>query len=198
MTAMIFGAGFQIFAMFLVGAGLMRLGLFEARRRAWHWGLLTVGALVGVPLSVVATRLTLSGDGGLVQGQSLNLLSGPLVSLGYLAAIVLLVAWTDARPGGALRRPIEGLAFGGRMALTHYLSQSLIASAIMYGWGLGLYGQTTTTQRIAIVFVVFLVQILISGPWLRRFRFGPAEWLWRWATYLERPAFRRSSDRPVA
>jgi uncharacterized protein len=70
------------------------------------------------------------------------------------------------------------------MALTNYLMQSVIATTIFYYYGLGLFGQTTEVQRIGIVFAVYLLQLLLSVLWLRVFRFGPMEWLWRSLTYL--------------
>jgi uncharacterized protein len=71
----------------------------------------------------------------------------------------------------------------GQMALTNYLLQSLICTFIFYGWGLGLAGKVRAVHLLPITLAVFIVEALISRAWLSRFRFGPAEWLWRSMTY---------------
>ena len=68
------------------------------------------------------------------------------------------------------------------MALTHYLMQSLVASTLCYGYGLGQFDQWGPAMLLALAVVVFALQVLASHWWLARFRFGPVEWLWRWWT----------------
>jgi uncharacterized protein len=73
----------------------------------------------------------------------------------------------------------------GRMALTVYLSGTLMFTTLFYGWGfaqLFLLGPAATTAY-AILF--FVIQLVFCSWWLHRFRFGPAEWLWRSLTYLK-------------
>ena len=79
-------------------------------------------------------------------------------------------------------RPLENL---GRMALTVYLSGTLMFTSLFYGWGFGqlfLLGPAATTMY-AVLF--FVLQSMFCNWWLKRFRFGPAEWLWRSLTYLK-------------
>jgi uncharacterized protein len=99
----------------------------------------------------------------------------------YLAALVLLMQRPRARRVLALLAPV------GRMPLTTYLSQSLICTAIFYGWGLGRAFTLRSTACVGLALAVFAVQLLVAQLWLRRFRFGPAEWLWRALVYLQRP-----------
>jgi uncharacterized protein len=84
---------------------------------------------------------------------------------------------------------IRVLAPFGRMALTNYLCQSLVMSSIFFGYGLGYWGLGRAWQ---LVFAVALcaLQIAFSHWWLARFRYGPAEWLWRAVTYMKIPAMR--------
>ena len=77
------------------------------------------------------------------------------------------------------------------MALTSYLTQSIVLSVIFYGWGLGLYGRLGEARAAAIGVTIFGVQAVLSAAWLRRYRFGPVEWLWRSFTYGERQPMRR-------
>jgi uncharacterized protein len=67
----------------------------------------------------------------------------------------------------------------GRMALTNYLGQTIIATFIFYGFGLGLYGQIDRTGQLLIVLGVWAFQLIFSPIWLRHFHYGPIEWLWR-------------------
>ena len=75
------------------------------------------------------------------------------------------------------------LAAPGRMALTNYISQSLIGILLFYGLGFGLGTRFGLTHIEFIALIVFLVQIMLSRLWLRYFRFGPLEWFWRICTY---------------
>jgi uncharacterized protein len=101
------------------------------------------------------------------------------LALGYGAGIVLLMQ----RPNWqAILRPLQNL---GKMALTVYLSSTLMFTTLFYGWGFGqlfLLGPVVTTLY-ALGF--FIIQLLFCTWWLNRFRFGPAEWLWRSLTYLK-------------
>lgn len=75
------------------------------------------------------------------------------------------------------------LAAVGRTALSNYLLQTLICTTIFYGYGLGLYGQIGPAVGIALTLVIFGLQVPLSNWWVKRFRFGPFEWLWRSLTY---------------
>jgi uncharacterized protein len=99
------------------------------------------------------------------------------LAVAYASGIVLLLQ----RP--AARRALLVLAPLGRMPLTTYLSQSVVITFVFYGWGLGLTGQLGTAACLGLCVAVFAAQIAIARLWLARFRFGPAEWLWRTLTY---------------
>jgi len=91
--------------------------------------------------------------------------------------IVLLYQRENWRPRISLLAPV------GRMALTNYLAHTVLNLLIFYGYGLGLLGKVGTTFCVVLSLAVFALQIVYSRWWLRRFRFGPAEWLWRTLTY---------------
>jgi uncharacterized protein len=117
---------------------------------------------------------------------ALHLLAVPVLAAGYLAIIVV------AFQGGLGRRLLAPFAAVGRMALTNYLTQSLVIGFILFGIGpgLALAGKIGTTAIVGIVIAVFVVQALISSWWLVRFAFGPAEWVWRALTYGNMPPMR--------
>jgi len=82
-----------------------------------------------------------------------------------------------------IARLLQPLGATGRMALTTYLTQSVVCTLLFYGYGLGWYGQVGYTGNLIITLVLFSCQMAISSWWLKRFRFGPVEWLWRRLTY---------------
>jgi uncharacterized protein len=99
------------------------------------------------------------------------------LSLAYAALLCLI--WLG--PEGPRR--LRHFAPVGRMALTNYITQSVICTLIFYNTGLGLAGTVGPAIYIPIGFGVYAIQIAASGWWLARYRFGPLEWLWRMATY---------------
>lgn len=107
-------------------------------------------------------------------------------ALAYAAALVLV---GQTARGSRVLRP---LASTGRMALTTYLTQSVVCTLLFYGYGLGLYGRFGFTGMFILTLVLFGCQMAASTWWLSRFRFGPAEWLWRTATYGSAPRMRLS------
>jgi uncharacterized protein len=168
-----------VLAMFLIGLYAGRIGVLRdvdghlpllRRIRAWCLGL-------GLAISLLVTI----GYFGLPPVPALVILlfnqalAGPVLALGYGAALTLLVR--DAAWAARLRP----LALAGRMSLTNYLSQSL-ACALIFD-GLGLAGRVSPTAALPMAVGIFATQAAASTWWLGRFRYGPAEWLWRSLTY---------------
>ena len=79
--------------------------------------------------------------------------------------------------------PIKALALAGRMALTNYLVQGVLFALIFFPFGLGFYGRLGVTAGVLIGLLIFPLQVLFSQWWLGRYRFGPAEWVWRALSY---------------
>lgn len=153
------------------------LALFQ---RLLVWGL--VVGLIGNALWVWTTELTDSGrlasSSGWVLAAQVPIYLGLIAMAGfYLSGLVLL--WR--RPGWRSR--LAWLAPVGRMALTNYLTHSVIYLSLFYGFGLALLGRVGAAYCLALSIVVFAGQVMLSSWWLRRFRFGPAEWVWRSLTY---------------
>ena len=78
----------------------------------------------------------------------------------------------------------------GRMAFTNYVVQSVILGWIFYGYGLGFFGRMSAANCFVVVVLIYAAQIVFSIWWLRRFRFGPLEWLWRSLMYGRRQPLR--------
>jgi uncharacterized protein len=77
------------------------------------------------------------------------------------------------------------------MALTNYLTQTLICTTLFYGHGLGWFQSADRLQQTLVVVAVWAIQLLWSPLWLEHFRFGPFEWLWRSLTYMKLQPLRR-------
>ncbi|MDZ4797156.1 MAG: DUF418 domain-containing protein, partial [Bryobacteraceae bacterium] len=174
------GIGWHVLGMFFIGAALLRMGLFTTAGEKWLPRLFFLGLVVGLPGAAVSPFLI--GWAGMHAWSAaltvfLLMVCGPLVSLMYLTGIALLVR------RGIARSVTNVLANVGRMALTNYLMQTVIATFVFYHWGLGQFASWSRPERCALVLGVYAVQCVISVLWMRHFRFGPMEWLWRTVTY---------------
>ncbi|GGA70277.1 transporter [Arenimonas soli] len=184
--------GAFILGLFLIGAWFARSGAIA--RPAEHARLFTrlrwVALPVGLAMVLVSYWLEPAMDFGRLDirastAQALQMLGGAVMALSYLAWVVR-----------ALEAPATAGLFGllgpaGRMALTNYLLQSIVASLVFFGYGLGYFEQLPRAWQPVCVFAFFALQVALSHWWMARFRFGPAEWAWRAATYLNLPAMRR-------
>jgi len=177
MSALLVWSAPRTLGLFLLGACAWRIGIF--RPRAWR-GLLILIAGLGVPLGALATYAVNGGVQGwnLGRGREIAWTWGAIVlAFGYGAAILL------AFRRAVLADILAAFAPLGRMALTSYLTQSMVLSVLFYGWGLGLFGKDGEAKAALLGLVLYGAQIMFSAWWLRRNRFGPLEWLWRSFTY---------------
>ena len=167
-------------AMFLVGfvAGrerlLARIDSFRHLLPRVLWICLPVG-LVGEAVIAAYGTLYPSIASGLICA-SATILVGPFLTLAY---IVLLLMLFETGAGARLQ---AALAPMGRLALSNYLSQSLVLALIFTGYGLGLCNRVPPLGVVGIVFALFGVQMALSAWWLKRHTYGPAEWLLRGIT----------------
>jgi uncharacterized protein len=144
--------------------------------------LFAIGALVAAPpivIGVLAQVGVLGHDHGLAVTLTVRVLE-ELGLLGQTAMYVAIVVILFQRP--SWRRIFGVLAPVGRMPLTTYLMQSLICTSLFYGWGLG-WSTPSDALGVGLAFAIFAFQIVFAHLWLRFFRFGPAEWLWRTVVY---------------
>ncbi len=171
-------------AMMLLGMAFLKWGLFDASRSYRTYGLLCLlGFGIGIPLNAWET-LTFIGSDYQIHWNSFNRPTYDLgrlsLALGYIGLVMLICK------SGLLTWLRTGLARVGQMALTNYLSQSIICNFIFMGFGFGLAGELERHQIYYVVFAVWIFQLFFSIWWLSRYRFGPAEWLWRSLTYKQK------------
>ena len=177
------------------------LGLYAGRRRIFHdvsahlpfirrvqrWGLVigvagNAAFAVGGSFDPSPTSVTQN------VGRLCLVVAAPALMLLYASTIILVTqreTW---------RRRLAPLAAVGRTALSNYLLQSLICTTIFYRYGLALFGKVSPSLGVLLTITIFLIQIPLSVWWLRRFQFGPVEWLWRSLTYWQRQPMRVSGS----
>lgn len=187
------GRAISILAMFLLGALIGKLGLYRnlPDRRAIFRNAFWTCAPVAIVGNAVLTPLhaTTSPFPPTVMWvieNSLYAVAVPAMTVAYASGFAWL--WSYGRRG-----ILRWIAPAGRMALTTYLSQTLIGIALFYGAGLGWRGQIGLLEGTILAVVVFSAQCVIAGLWLRWFQFGPVEWFWRSMTYGQTIALRRST-----
>ncbi len=182
-----------LLALFLLGYAATRAGVTTdlAGHRPLLRRLAAVGLLVGLPANLV---LGMVGPVGAATGTTgelevtwvelaatpVQMIGAPLLAVGYLASLTLLALRVGAW---------KPLAAVGRMALTAYLTQSLVTTVVFIG--AGTYGAWSATSALIVVAGTWLLLLAACPLWLRWFRFGPAEWLWRSWTYRARQPLRR-------
>ena len=181
--------GWRAGGLMLIGMALFKLGVFSAQRSGRFYGaLIAVAVLLAVPVESYGVVLDFRygwAPWSFFQGKLFNYWPSIGVSLGYIGLVML------ASRTAALRGATRPFAAVGQMALSNYLLQTVICTTIFYGHGFGLFGSVERLGQFGVVVAVSLVQLVWSPLWLQRFRFGPAEWVWRSLTYGARQPLRR-------
>ena len=182
----------EILAFFLLGIYFGRRQLFQQldNNLTWVRQLLWWGLSLGITSNFIYATWSITLEQYEPFSLALMVLIAQSVgsvtlSLGYIATFILLS-----------RQPywqsfLSWLSPVGRMALTNYLTQSLICTLIFYGYGLGLFGQVSITEGVILAVLIYLSQVILSTWWLQRFYFGPMEWLWRSGVYMKWQPFYR-------
>lgn len=183
----------HVMAMMLLGMALYKWNILNAARSAtFYIRLAIIGMLIGYPLAIwgVFQNFEHGWDFAysMFLGGHYNYVGSVGVALGYVAIIMLIcksLKFTSLK---------SRFAAVGKMAFTNYILQTLICMFIFYGSGLGLYGSVERKYQILMVFGIWVILLLISPVWLKKFRFGPLEWLWRSLTYWHRQPLRKISS----
>lgn len=189
LVAGIISVWWHVGGLMLIGMGLMKSGVFSAERSfRFYRGMIFWGFGAGLPLAVWSVVDLQAHDFDFIHtftlGGHYNFAAGFLVALGHIGLVML------ACKAGLFAALGSRLAAVGRMALTNYLMHTMICTLIFYSHGLGLFGRIPRFPLMGVVLAIWLLQLAICRPWLERFRFGPAEWLWRSLTYRTLQPFR--------
>ncbi|MBC6975285.1 DUF418 domain-containing protein [Bacillus sp. Xin] len=185
-----FSGGFLLtFLMIILMAPLFLLGIYVGKK-GWlfeidkHVSSLKKLWLISGIFSFTVKILAL-----LTQQPILIMLKDSVSPLGmalfYGSSIILLFHYKKAL------RLLEYVANMGKMSVSNYLAQTIIATTIFYAYGFGLYGKIGYFFGAVLTIGIYSVQLYASTYWLQRYRIGPVEYVWRLGTYLKRPAFKR-------
>jgi len=181
--------GWRVCGLMLLGMALFKMGVFSAERsRRFYAAMVGIGYGIGLPLVITGVVKNFAAgwtfDYSMFFGSQFNYVGSLFVALGHIGLVMLCCK------SGAFGRLKTVLAAFGRMAFTNYLMQTVICTTIFYGHGLGLFGYVERWQQILFVLAIWIVQLIYSPLWLRKYRFGPAEWVWRSLTYGRRQPMR--------
>ncbi|MEJ7769235.1 MAG: DUF418 domain-containing protein [Chitinophagaceae bacterium] len=179
----------DMLSMMFIGMGLFGLGFFSNKATTGTYVMsLLVGYGMGIPLGFIYFNGWLENTqnfGHFVDSYRLHPgflydIRRLLLAIGH-ASIIMLVFRSQIVPW-----LMKGLASVGQMAFTNYLMQSIICTLFFYGYGLGYYNKFRLHQVYYVVASVWVFQLIFSSIWLRYFRFGPFEWIWRSLTYWKK------------
>lgn len=183
----------DIIGMMLIGMGLFRLGILNGDRpRRLYLAMMLGGYAVGLVTNGLEVASIIRGQFSVLSFARAEIsydLGRLSMTIGHLGALLLIVKLDLLR---GLRRRMAAV---GQMALTNYLSHSLICLILFVM--LGFYGQLARAELYLVVFAIWAFQLVASPWWLARYRFGPVEWLWRALTYGSRPPLRRRPPPPA-
>jgi uncharacterized protein len=172
--------------MMLLGMVLLNKGVLSAAKSKRFYAILA-GAGIGI-----GTFISNEGYFQLVNhnwdvvhyfkaGYQYNYFGSLFSTLGYMGLVMLIYKLN------ILQFLMKGLEAVGRLAFTNYLCQSIICSMLFYSYGFGLFGEFTRSQLMLWVLGIWIFQMISSWYWLKYYKMGPFEWLWRYLTYKEKP-----------
>ena len=176
----LFFIGWRVAGLMLIGMALFKSNILIAKRDiSFYVKGLIIGFLVGLSLIIFGLRTNFENNfevtWSMFLGSLFNYWGSLAVAFGYICLIMLI--------SKKAAESLKLLAGVGRTALSNYLLQSVLATLIFYGHGLGYYGQVERVIQILIVAAIWIIQVTLTYFWLKHFRFGPVEWIWRSLTY---------------
>jgi uncharacterized protein len=178
----------ECLGMMLLGMALLKYGVLTgtASRRVYA-SMLLIGYAIGLPGKLFETNNLVARDfsvAALITSYLTYDLGRIPMTLGHVGLIGLVYQ------SGALPALMRAMGCVGQMALTNYLAQSLICMFLFTGAGFAWFGKLERHELYYVVAAIWIAQVIWSPLWLRRFRFGPAEWLWRSLTYWQKQPLR--------
>jgi uncharacterized protein len=188
-TVLFFFALWRVAGVMLLGVAALRWGIVTASRPSrFYLRMAAAGAAAGFPLVAIGAAANVSRGFdwtfSMFYGMLFNYVGSLFIAACYVALVMLAVR------SGRFTELRARFAAVGRAAFSNYILQTLIGVSIFYGTGLGLFGRVGRPGQMLIVAAVWALALVVSPLWLRHFRMGPLEWLWRSLTYGTRPPMR--------
>ena len=185
-----FSIGWKVSGIMLIGMGLYKTGVLSAGKTNKFYRKLTIISLL-IGFSIIGLGLyqhfrhEFSMEFSFFLGSQYNSFGSLFVALGYIGLIMLIL---KSFKKGILFNSLKAI---GQTALSNYLIQTIICTFLFYGHGFGLFGKVERWQQILIVFGIWVLQMIVSPIWVKYYKFGPFEWLWRSLTYWKFQEFNR-------
>ena len=182
----------RVSGLMLLGMALFKLGILTGRAESRTYRrMIGAGLMVGLPLIGLGIQRNFAAAWAapdfLFINSLLNYWGSIPVALGWVGVVMLTLK------SGLALDITSRLSAVGRLAFTNYILQTVICTTIFYGHGLGLFGSIDRSGQLLVVFAVWGFQLWLSPLWLRSFRFGPLEWLWRSLVYVKVQPMRNPS-----
>lgn len=172
-----------ILPLFMFGAGAAKMRLFEKvhrnkkKIRTYAAALSILGLLIkSIPYLYGRTLMT---------DYAQDIFGGAMLAMAYALIIALL---SEHRKMDRVLYPLEA---AGRLSISNYLFQSIFSTMIFYSYGLGYYGDVSIFAGTMLALAIYASQLAVSSWWVKRFYYGPVEWLWRSGTYLKKQRFKK-------
>ncbi|MBI2687679.1 MAG: DUF418 domain-containing protein [Acidobacteria bacterium] len=186
----------DIFSMMLLGMAFFKLGVFSGTRSFKFYVVMAgVGYAIGLSINSYTAYTRVANNFDIV----VNIYSGVTYDIGRLSIALahagILMLLMKAGMQAWLTRSLGAI---GQMALSNYLTHSVVCSTIFCGYGFGMYGRLERYQLYYIVAALWIFQMIVSPIWLRHFHFGPAEWAWRSLTYWQKQPMRKLVPQSLA
>lgn len=184
LIATVIYVGWLVLGMFFLGAALWRVRFFAPEQRGLRWRVCCICLPLGVAFEAAAAYYFWSYPPSNLQawmtGHVIQQVGLFFLPLGYVSGFSLLA---ERLPTGLT----NAVASAGRMSLTVYLSETLLATGLAYHWGAQLFGVVGAAQQVGFAFAIWGSLVVFSTLWLKRFSYGPMEWLWRRLEYGPAP-----------
>ncbi|MEM7623037.1 MAG: DUF418 domain-containing protein, partial [Planctomycetota bacterium] len=183
----------------MLGMGLAKSSFLRGEAPAWVYATVaTLGLAIGLGVTIPWRAYVNAPDTDMARGLmwvgSAQFVGMP-IGLAYASILALVVKLAASN---AVARAISGgLGNVGRMALSNYFSHTIICCTVFYGYAFGYYGRIEFPQLWLIIAAIWVFNFAFSAIWLRYFRFGPAEWLWRCLTYWKLQPIRKPATQSV-
>lgn len=186
----------DVAGMMFIGMGLMKARVLTGERgTGLYLAMMLGGYAIGVPVRAAAMWMVMKSNWDILTHAGVGItydVSRLAVATGHVGFFLLLCK------RGWLEWLTRRLAAVGQMALSNYITHSLVCTTIFYGYGFGLYGKLQRLELYYVVGAIWVFQLIFSPIWLKHFQFGPLEWAWRSLTYWKRQPMRVAAPVVVA
>ncbi len=172
-----------------IGMALYKMDVVTGERsKKFYAGMTGIGLAIGISLTGYGIHRNFQENWAVEYsfflGSQYNYWGSFFTSAAYIGVVMLICK------SSVFRSYTKPLANVGRTALSNYLFHTFVCTTIFYGHGFGLFGQVDRIGQIVIVILIWILQLIISAAWIRRFHYGPFEWLWRTFTYMKIQPFK--------